>query len=69
MGNFIDWNFTMTVLGMQMVFDLQYNGYNTTVSLSYYGVVASNWRVPWCGGVIFVVCSINVQNGVCAGDF
>jgi len=54
---------------MQMVFDLQYNGYNTTVSLSYYGVVASNWRVLWCGGVIFVVCSINVQNGVCAGDF
>ena len=72
MGKFIDWDFTVTVLGgckWCFVGRVGFTG-GFMSGLRYYGLVCLLVDILWCGefGFLYPV-QINVQNAVCAGDF
>ena len=75
MGNFIDWNFRLTVLGdangvlwFYVVFFGFTDGFMSLIR--YYGVMLMCVGILWCGefGFLYLV-QINVHFGVCAWKF
>lgn len=71
MGKFIDWNFTMTILGdANGVWGRFGFTYGFMSVLRYYGMVCLLVDILWCGefGDLYPV-QINVHFAVCAGDF